>query len=360
MPDLKVSCMAMFDSGNTFHSVISEDLFNKLRMTAADLADSPQPRSVATASKTDSLEVLGRLRRPLTFHLSTSPVFFRERFYVLKNLNMDMNLSKTFMQRHSIDELHSQNAVRIKKQILPLLSKDSQDWSCYAVKRKVIPAKMVAQITVEAPHLRGQPDGVADFYPSLVAMLERGLQPPQHVTPAKTCQSQVNIAVMNTTDRPVTIDKHAKLGLLAPITLPEEEIPPRNVPPWTTEIEGKAFIRKKFQLDTKKSLPNEQLRQKATDLLYEFADVFAWQNIPGRTTSIVHKIPLLPHSTPVAVPTRPINPPLRKQLQQQVQEWLRLKVIRPSTSPWRAPTVVVPKKRIPGQPPKHRVCIDYR
>ena len=36
------------------------------------------------------------------------------------------------------------------------------------------------------------------------------------------------------------------------------------------------------------------------------------------------------------------------------------RVIKKSISPWASPTVVVPKKSAPGEPPRHRMCIDFR
>ena len=35
-------------------------------------------------------------------------------------------------------------------------------------------------------------------------------------------------------------------------------------------------------------------------------------------------------------------------------------VIKKSISPWASPIVVVPKKSAPGEPPRYRMCIDFR
>ena len=35
-------------------------------------------------------------------------------------------------------------------------------------------------------------------------------------------------------------------------------------------------------------------------------------------------------------------------------------VIKKSISPWASPIVVVPKKSAPSEPPRHRMCIDFR
>ena len=35
-------------------------------------------------------------------------------------------------------------------------------------------------------------------------------------------------------------------------------------------------------------------------------------------------------------------------------------IIERSISPWASPVVIVPKKSAPGEPPRRRMCIDYR
>ena len=47
-------------------------------------------------------------------------------------------------------------------------------------------------------------------------------------------------------------------------------------------------------------------------------------------------------------------------VQQEIEtlEWTG--VIKKSISPWASPIVVVPKKSASGEPPRHRMCIDFR
>ena len=35
-------------------------------------------------------------------------------------------------------------------------------------------------------------------------------------------------------------------------------------------------------------------------------------------------------------------------------------IIERSISPWASPVVIVPKKSTPGEPPRRRMCVDYR
>ena len=65
------------------------------------------------------------------------------------------------------------------------------------------------------------------------------------------------------------------------------------------------------------------------------------------------------------------NPPVSQRpysLALKHVEWVRQElealekagVITRSVSPWASPIVIVPKKSAPGEPPKRRMCVDYR
>ena len=101
------------------------------------------------------------------------------------------------------------------------------------------------------------------------------------------------------------------------------------------------------------SLSFEQQRD-LRRLLDEYQDVFSKEGQPISSTSLVeHEI----HTTGPAVrlPFRRQNPVIRDIEQQQVKEMLRDEVIRPSTSPWASPVVMV-KKRDGTM----RFCVDFR
>ena len=101
------------------------------------------------------------------------------------------------------------------------------------------------------------------------------------------------------------------------------------------------------------SLSFEQQRD-LRRLLDEYKDVFSKEGQPISSTSLVeHEI----HTTGPAVrlPFRRQNPVIRDIEQQQVKEMLRDEVIRPSTSAWASPVVMV-KKRDGTM----RFCVDFR
>ena len=62
------------------------------------------------------------------------------------------------------------------------------------------------------------------------------------------------------------------------------------------------------------------------------------------------------------VSSRPYTLALKhhKWVQEEIETLERAGVITKSMSPWASPVVVVPKKSQPGEPPKKRLCIDFR
>ena len=101
------------------------------------------------------------------------------------------------------------------------------------------------------------------------------------------------------------------------------------------------------------SLSFEQQRD-LRRLLDEYKDVFSKEGQPISSTSLVeHEI----HTTGPAIrlPFRRQNPVIRDIEQQQVKEMLRDEVIRPSTSPWASPAVMVKKRDW-----TMRFCVDFR
>ncbi len=101
-------------------------------------------------------------------------------------------------------------------------------------------------------------------------------------------------------------------------------------------------------------------------------------NVPGEDGDMIHAV-LLQHAAvfgplppagaavppmvieltdgaaPAALPPRRLSPPLQAVVQDTVDEWLDLGIIRPSISPYSSPLVLVRKKD-----GSYRACVDYR
>ena len=59
---------------------------------------------------------------------------------------------------------------------------------------------------------------------------------------------------------------------------------------------------------------------------------------------------------------KPYTLPLKhaEWVQKELEILEKAGVIMRSVSPWASPIVVVPKRTAPGEPPKRRLCVDYR
>ena len=113
----------------------------------------------------------------------------------------------------------------------------------------------------------------------------------------------------------------------------------------------------KKQLDTLQINPNlkPNERDELVSLLNQYQDVFAWDDSQlGYTDRVKHRIQVT-DETPIAQPHRRIPPAHMEEVRNHLEGLMDRGVIRPSTSPYAAPIVVVRKRS--GE---LRLCCDFR
>ena len=98
-------------------------------------------------------------------------------------------------------------------------------------------------------------------------------------------------------------------------------------------------------------LPEDQ-RRVLKDLVRRYPDVFT--DMPGETDVIQHQIRLT-DDTPIRCKPYPLPYAMREELRNEVDTMLEMGVVRPSTSPYASPIVMVKKKD-----GSNKVCIDFR
>ena len=98
-------------------------------------------------------------------------------------------------------------------------------------------------------------------------------------------------------------------------------------------------------------LPEDQ-RHVLKDLVRRYPDVFT--DMPGETDVIQHQIRLT-DDTPIRCKPYPLPYAIRVELRNEVDTMLEMGVVRPPTSPYASPIVMMKKKD-----GSNRVCVDFR
>ena len=104
----------------------------------------------------------------------------------------------------------------------------------------------------------------------------------------------------------------------------------------------------------------EKERNQFKQLCEEFTEVFSKSSEDiGRTPLVTMEIETR-DSPPVS--QKPYNLALKhvEWVQKELQILEKAGVIERSISPWASPIVIVSKKSEPGEPPRRRMCVDYR
>ena len=205
------------------------------------------------------------------------------------------------------------------------------------------------------------------IYPLDYASIKRGLQ--------RGLQVLVNLGQQDVKLQQGTILGHFQKAQSEEIKITQEDIFGVNVEePWAPgEVEEevlkgdkKGFFtspadiepREPFKLKDAKVTP--QHRQAFEDLCSEFEVIFS------KGSADLGKTPLLKMDIPTGdsppITQRPYTLALKhvKWVQEEIEILERAGIIAKSMSPWASPIVIVPKKTAPGEPPRRRMCVDYR
>ena len=178
-------------------------------------------------------------------------------------------------------------------------------------------------------------------------------------------------------DETVYLKKGEILGCLEPCPITIEEIVKED---WSNSEESdgeeenselpleKKFITSPAEVNTHRriNLQDAQVSAKYREqfklLCKEFEDIFSkYSTDIGKTPLITMNIDT-GDSPPVCQKPYNYNLPLkhREWVQKELETLEGAGVIGRSISPWASPIVIVPKKTEPGEPPKRRLCVDYR
>ena len=102
------------------------------------------------------------------------------------------------------------------------------------------------------------------------------------------------------------------------------------------------------------------IRQKFKELCEEYGEAFSKNNEDIGRIKLVEMDIDTGDSPPVS--SRPYTLPLKhyEWVQREIESLEHASVITKSMSKWASPIVIVPKKSAPREPPKRRLCVDFR
>ena len=201
--------------------------------------------------------------------------------------------------------------------ILPTFVKPEETWR--------VPAASIVYFYVKNPI----PQGLVLYEPS--EKLPEGIR-----SQAAVYQGEgMKIRLENVGDEERLINPGWEIGTIETVQIEEMDQPVKKRPDVPCELTA----RQREELET---------------LLNKYQEVFSERTGKiGQANSIQHEIHT--KGAPIRQPFRRQNPYVRQMEQEQVSEMLDQEVIRPSTSPWASPVVMVKKKD-----GSMRFCVDYR
>ena len=114
------------------------------------------------------------------------------------------------------------------------------------------------------------------------------------------------------------------------------------------------------QVELKDQDVPDATRQEFEKLKENFPEVFSLNNQDIGHTQLVTMHVDTGDSPPIC--QKPYTLPLKHYswVQQEIETLERAGIIKKSLSPWASPIVVVPKKSRCGEPPRQRMCVDFR
>lgn len=198
---------------------------------------------------------------------------------------------------------------------------------------------------------------------------------PRNIALINTCSTSqkgmVFAQLVNVGEEDVWLQPRSRIGLVSPAQVLQSDSNAtlkrgESIPPDVTgvrEVKSNRLSTTRppeaeplpFEANLEDAEISTEERLKLVELLGKYKDVFSHgEDDLGFTTTVTHRIPTT-SDCPVRVPHRRIPPHQMEDVRAHLQRLLEQKIIRPSTSPYAAPVVIVRKKD-----GNIRLCVDYR
>ena len=379
----KEQCKVLVDTGAS-RCCIREDYFNKIPGTSLSLLKGVRIRSATGRD----LQTLGRAE--CTFTLGNRD--YKMEFIVCRNLRRPAILGLDFLRQNRIGTTWTPTGTFALQRGEEVLVESIE--VCFentnpiitAYKHYTIPARSIMIVTAKA-NMQLQDQGrvfevnatpsFMDKHPSIITL------PVLHKTDQET-RENVPYLLINLSMEDEEIEKGEELAemTVCPYQLNEMETEQTDEEEINNIEEDKIFeqcdmfddkteVDKKFitspaQIESQRKVKlqnapiTDEDRTNFKELCNKYTDIFS------RSSEDIGHTPLLKmdidtgDSPPVC--QRPYSLPLKhvEWVTKELEILEKAGVISRSVSPWASPIVIVPKKSEPGEPPRRRMCVDYR
>ena len=379
----KEQCKVLVDTGAS-RCCIREDYFNKIPGTSLSLLKGVRIRSATGRD----LQTLGRAE--CTFTLGNRD--YKMEFIVCRNLRRPAILGLDFLRQNRIGTTWTPTGTFALQRGEEVLVESIE--VCFentnpiitAYKHYTVPPRSIMIVTAKA-NMQLQDQGrvfevnatpsFVDKHPSMITL------PVLHKTDQET-RENVPYLLINLSMEDEEIEKGEELAemTVCPYQLNEIETEQTDEEEINNIEEDKIFeqcdmvddkteVDKKFitspaQIESQRKVKlqnapiTDEDRSNFKELCNKYTDIFS------RSSEDIGHTPLLKmdidtgDSPPVC--QRPYSLPLKhvEWVTKELEILEKAGVISRSVSPWASPIVIVPKKSEPGEPPRRRMCVDYR
>ena len=376
-------CKVLVDTGAS-RCCIREDYFNKIPGTSLSLLKGVRIRSATGRD----LQTLGRAE--CTFTLGNRD--YKMEFIVCRNLRRPAILGLDFLRQNRIGTTWTPTGTFALQRGEEVLVESIE--VCFentnpiitAYKHYTVPARSIMIVTAKA-NMQLQDQGrvfevnatpsFMDKHPNMITL------PVLHKTDQET-RENVPYLLINLSMEDKEIEKGEELAemTVCPYQLNEIETEQTDEEEINNIEEDKIFeqcdmfddkteVDKKFitspaQIESQRKVKlqnapiTDEDRSNFKELCNKYTDIFS------RSSEDIGHTPLLKmdidtgDSPPVC--QRPYSLPLKhvEWVTKELEILEKAGVISRSVSPWASPIVIVPKKSEPGEPPRRRMCVDYR
>ena len=368
-------CNALIDTGAT-KSCMSESYYKTLQLNSIRSVVNTHVRS-ATGS---NLSPLGIVNCPLKLGSTT----FVNDFIVCQNLTRPLILGKDFLMKNQITMRYAENGkciLNFQQEEMVATIDITNNPQLKTSTKVLLPGRTLAVIWVKSeltPEQTGQiyevqpDDTLYNQYPNIYVV-------PMIHNADTYIPDTVPMVIINFLIDDISIPKGEIMGFSqnqsidiseirtetstepSPISIGEEDVQEDS-----QNQEEKKFITSPADIEVHRKINlqdadvSDEHKNAFKELCHEFKDIFSVDlgNI-GKTPLVEMEIDT-GDSPPIT--QKPYTLPLKhaEWVQKELEILEKAGVIVRSVSPWASPIVVVPKRTAPGEPPKRRLCVDYR